>query len=126
MSNVTIYSTEIAEHEMKITSQAQAQMAALMGEADDDVEAIRVFVTGGGCSGMTYGMTYADSTTPLDKILSGDGFKIVVDAVALNYLQGCEIDYSKEGFNESFVFNNVFQQVGGSGACGGCGGGGCA
>ena len=53
-----------------------------------------------------------------------EGFQLVVDAVALNFLRGCEIDYVKEGLNESFVFNNVFESVGGSGMCSGCGGSG--
>ena len=65
-------------------------------------------------------MTYADDVTKYDSTLEQDGCKVVVDAVALNYLRGCEIDFS----DDSFIFNNVFQAVGGSGTCGGCGGGG--
>jgi iron-sulfur cluster insertion protein len=93
-----------------------------------DAEGIRVFVSGGGCGGMTYGMTYAESIGERDKVLEGDGFKIVVDAIALSYLKGCDIDFTQDGLNASFVFNNVFQSVGGSGVCGACGaaGGGCA
>ena len=77
---------------------------------------------------MTYGMTYAESVNASDKVLEGDGFKVVVDAFALSYLKGCDIDFSQDGLNASFVFNNVFQSVGGSGVCGTCGaaGGGCA
>ena len=46
----------------------------------------------------------------------------MVDPIALCYLQGAEVDYVDDGVNTSFVFNNVFRAVGGSGACGGCGG----
>lgn len=120
------YSTRIGDSEMRLTPAAQAQFAELLASADNEVTGIRVFVSGGGCSGMTYEMTYADNTenNDYDSVLEGPGFKIYVDPVALNYLQGCEIDFRGDGPTESFVFNNVFKAVGGSGTCGGCGGGG--
>ena len=117
MSAVPSFNTTLLPHEVKLSDSAAAQMAQI-------VEGIRVFVSGGGCSGMTYGMTYAEEALPTDKVFEGEGFKMLVDAVALGYLQGCDIDYVEQGLNASFVFNNVFQSVGGSGACGGCGGGG--
>ncbi len=126
---VAEFSTRIADEELKVSATAGEQIAGLMAASDDPVEGIRVFVSGGGCGGMTYGMTYADTINPHDKVLQGDGFKVVVDAVALSYLNGCDIDYTNDGLNASFVFNNVFKAVGGSGgcsACAGAGGGGCA
>lgn len=119
------YKTEIAEHEMKISATAAEQLKALLGSIDEEVEGIRIFVSGGGCGGMTYGMTYAESIQPYDKILAGDGFKIMVDPVALSYLLGSDIDFVDNGMSKSFVFNNVFKSVGGSGGCSGCGAGGC-
>ena len=113
------YSTEIAESDVRVTPAARAKFAELLSEAEPGLEVIRVFVTGGGCGGMSYGMTFGEGVTEYDSVLAGDGFKVAIDAVALNYLQGCEIDYS----GDAFVFSNVFQSVGGSGACGGCGGG---
>jgi len=115
----------IVEEEIRLSAMAAEQMKGLLASADDGIDGIRVFVSGGGCGGMTYGMTYAETTQPYDKVLEGDGFKLVVDAIAMSYLQGCDIDFVEQGLNASFVFNNVFQSVGGSGACGGCGGGGC-
>jgi iron-sulfur cluster insertion protein len=115
------FSTKVAEVDIQLTPAASAKMVELLASADDQIEAIRIFVAGGGCGGMTYSMTYAaDVTKYYDSTLEQDGCKVVVDAVALNYLRGCEIDFS----DDSFIFNNVFQAVGGSGACGGCGGGG--
>lgn len=119
------YKTEIAEHEMKISPAAAEQLKNLLGSIEEDIAGIRIFVSGGGCGGMTYGMTYAESIGPYDKVLEGDGFKIMVDAVALGYLHGSDIDFVDNGMNKSFVFNNVFKSVGGSGGCSGCGGGGC-
>jgi iron-sulfur cluster insertion protein len=116
------YSTRIGDTEMRLTPAAQAKFAEMLKEVDGEFAGIRVFVSGGGCGGMSYDMTYADSTIDnhYDSVLEGPGFKVYVDAVALNYLQGCEIDFR----DASFVFNKVFQAVGGSGTCGGCGGGG--
>lgn len=124
---VADYTTKIAENELKLSETAAEQFAALMDQADDDIQGIRIFVSGGGCGGMSYGMTYTDQITDFDKVHEGDGYKIMVDAVALNFLQGCDIDFVDQGVNKSFVFNNVFEAVGGSGTCGGCGasGGGC-
>ncbi|MGE5241204.1 MAG: HesB/IscA family protein [Bacteroidota bacterium] len=116
------YPVRIGDAEIRLAPAAQAKFAELLADADAaEVAGIRVFVSGGGCGGMTYGMTYAEATAGnhYDSVLEGPGFRIYVDAVALNYLQGCEIDFR----NSSFVFNKVFQAVGGSGTCGGCGGG---
>lgn len=118
------YPSQLGNDEVSLSEAAQAKMAELIGAADGEVEAIRIFVSGGGCSGMTYGMTYVDTIAAHDRVLEGDGFKIVVDPIALNYLQGCDIDFVEDGLKASFVFNNVFRSVGGSGACAGCGGGG--
>jgi len=128
MSQAAAFQPAISDQEIRISDKAGAQLNAILQNADDGIDGIRIFVTGGGCGGMTYGMTYAENLDPRDKVLEGDGYKVVVDAIALSYLKGCEVDYIEEGLNASFVFNNVFQSVGGSGACGACGasGGGCA
>ncbi len=123
------FTHQITGADMQLTSTAREQMAALLAQVDDqDIEAVRVFVTGGGCGGMTYGMTFADRRTDYDCVLEDSGVKIYVDAVALNYLRGVEIDYVDRPMGASFVFNNVFATTGGSGACRACGsaGGGCA
>jgi len=125
------YNPSISEAELTVSAMAAEQLAGLMANPDVDADGIRVFVSGGGCGGMTYGMTYAESINTADKVLEGEGFKVIVDAIALSYLKGCDIDFTQDGLNASFVFNNVFQTVGGSGTCGACGaaggaaGGGC-
>lgn len=122
------YNPTIVVEEIRLSEMAGQQMATLMQSADDAIEGVRVFVTGGGCGGMSYGMTFTDVITDKDKVLEGDGYKVIVDAFALSYLKGCDIDFVEQGLNASFVFNNVFQAVGGSGGCSACGssGGGCA
>jgi len=125
------FSSAMVDNDITLTPAAQDVMNKLFNDVEDeDITAIRLFVTGGGCSGMTYGMTFTGDQFDNDKIYDADGFKVYVDSVAFNYLQGVEIDYAENGMNgASFVFNNVFASTGGSGACGGCGGasgGGCA
>ena len=113
----------IGDQDLKVTKAARAKIIELIQSAETEINSVRVFVSGGGCSGMDYGMTFADSSETRDSTLEGDdGFRMVIDPLALAYMQGAEIDYSDDGANASFVFNNVFEAVGGSGACGGCGG----
>ena len=115
------YSSVLTESHIAVTNSSKEKVSALLEEAGNQVEAVRVYVYGGGCSGMKYGMTFAEQAEDSDAIMQEDGFKIVVDPIALGFLKGAEIDYADDGVNSSFVFNNVFQSVGGSGACGGCG-----
>ena len=116
------FQNDISNDMMSITDTALEKMGELLGQVEEDVAGIRVFVHGGGCSGLSYGMTYAEEKLETDSQLGNDDCKILVDPIALGYLQGCEIDYREGPTGASFVFNNVFQSVGGSGSCGGCGG----
>ena len=116
------YQEHVGESDIGLTEAARAQLATLCEQIDDDeVEAVRIYVTGGGCSGMTYGMTFTDRRMPWDKVLNERGFDIYVDAVAFGYLRGVEIDFVTRPTGSSFVFNNVFMATGGSGGCTGCG-----
>jgi iron-sulfur cluster insertion protein len=115
--------------DLSLTAAAREKMLELFSQVEeDDLQAIRVFVSGGGCGGMGYGMTFTDSQTEYDVVRKEEGFDIYVDAVALNFLRGVEIDYVERPTGASFVFNNAFAMTGGSGTCGACGaaGGGCA
>jgi len=110
---------------ISVTASAKAKIAELLAGADESHSAVRVFVSGGGCGGMSYGMTFAEAVSDKDRLLNDDsGFALTIDPVAFSYLQGAEIDFQDSDVNATFVFNNVFQAVGGSGACAGCGGAG--
>lgn len=122
------YSTDLVAGDLGLTEAARGKMRELFSQIeDDDMKAIRVFVSGGGCGGMGYGMTFTDSRSEYDSVRSEEGFDIYVDAVALNFMRGVEIDYVEKPTGASFVFNNAFAVTGGSGTCGACGsaGGGC-
>ena len=115
------------DSDLRITAAAEAKLVELFTDADEELQAIRVFVSGGGCNGMTYGMTFTEERTEYDHVMERPGFQMYVDAVAINFLRGVEIDYVERPTGASFVFNNVFAATGGSGTCGACGasGGGC-
>ncbi len=126
----TGFSPELTDADVKLTEAARAKMAELFADIDDDdILGIRVFVSGGGCGGMGYGMTFTDRRTEYDCVLHAGDFDLLVDAVALNFLRGVEIDFIERPMGgASFVFNNAFRATGGSGVCSACGaaGGGCA
>lgn len=67
---------------------------------------LRLGVRTSGCSGMAYVLEYADELQPEDEVYEQFGVKVVVDPKSLAYLQGTELDFTKEGLNEGFRFNN--------------------
>ena len=115
------FQVNLTIEDLEVTQSAQDKLKEIVTQSEDEVSAIRIYIGGGGCSGMSYGMTFTDEQTDFDTVLAFDGFKVFVDVVVLNYLRGAQIDYIQEQGRERFVFNNVFAETGGSGSCGGCG-----
>lgn len=116
----------LTREELSVTAAAQAKFTELFQQVDDEVQGVRVYATPGGCSGVSLGMSFTDRIDgERDGVLDCDGFKVVVDDGAMEFLRGVEIDFIDRGDGDaSFVFNNL-QPVGGGG-CGTCGsGGGC-
>jgi iron-sulfur cluster assembly protein len=69
-------------------------------------EGLRLGVKTTGCSGMAYVLEFADSADEGDEVFESQGVKIFIDAKSLVYIDGTELDYTKEGLNEGFKFNN--------------------
>jgi iron-sulfur cluster assembly protein len=67
---------------------------------------IRLGVKTSGCSGMAYKLEFADAADPEDIIFESHGLKVLVDPKSLPYIDGTELDFTKEGLNEGFKFNN--------------------
>jgi iron-sulfur cluster assembly protein len=67
---------------------------------------LRVGVRTSGCSGMAYKLEFADELMPEDLAFDSHGVKVIVDPKSLPYLQGTELDYTREGLNEGFKFRN--------------------
>ena len=67
---------------------------------------LRLGVRTSGCSGVAYVIEFADELETDDQVFEEQGVKVIVDAKSLLYLDGTELDYTKEGLNEGFKFNN--------------------
>ncbi len=67
---------------------------------------LRVGVRTSGCSGMAYKLEFADAVAPEDVQFESRGVRVVVDPKSLPYVDGTELDYSREGLNEGFKFRN--------------------
>lgn len=67
---------------------------------------LRVGVRTSGCSGMAYTLEFADEMTEGDQVFESHGVKVLIDPKSLTYLDGTELDYTREGLNEGFKFNN--------------------
>lgn len=119
-------SAVLGDAELTLTNPAQGKMAELMGQVEDNIEGIRVFATPGGCSGVSFGMTFTDQLNGDDMVREYEGIKVIVDPATLEHIRGVEIDFVGDGAEARFVFNNL-APVGGGGGCGTCGSqGGCS
>ncbi len=70
---------------------------------------IRFKTTTTGCSGFSYGIEFADKINEDDKVFEDKGIKILVDAKSLLMVDGTELDYTTEGMNSGFIFNNPLE-----------------
>lgn len=111
----------LQKEDLDVTKSAQQKLLEIIKNSDSPNAAIRIYVAGGGCSGLTYGMTFTDKVTAYDTQRKFD-FDVLVDVVSLHYLRGAQIDFVTDVGQERFIFNNIFQSVGGTGGCQGCGG----
>jgi iron-sulfur cluster assembly protein len=88
-----------------VTSQAEKELRRLMTEQDPNI-ALRVFVSPGGCSGMSYGMAFDDEQQDGDQVIEHDGIRISVDEMSAMYLEGSEIDYVDQLMGGGFTIHN--------------------
>ena len=69
-------------------------------------EGIRLGVRTTGCSGLAYVLEFVDEVAGEDQVFENHGVKVIIDPKSLVYLDGTELDFTKEGLNEGFKFNN--------------------
>ena len=88
-------------------SQAAADaVTALMAKRNLSGYALRVFVSGGGCSGFQYGMALENNIRPQDTVSEMHGVQVVVDEVSIDYLRGATVDYVEEVMGSGFKIEN--------------------
>jgi iron-sulfur cluster assembly protein len=88
-----------------LTEQAAKHVNGFLAKRGKGI-GLRLGVKTTGCSGMAYKLEFADDALPEDVVYESRGLKVLIDPKSLPYLDGTELDYTKEGLNEGFKFNN--------------------
>jgi len=91
---------------LTITPLAASKVRELMAERQLEGFALRVFVQGGGCSGLSYGMAFEENIYPQDRVVESDGVRLVIDPTSLMYMAGSEIDYVDSLMGGGFAIHN--------------------
>ena len=96
----------MSEQVIKLSDNAANRIKEIMSKADNTAIGVRVGVKSGGCAGMSYMMEYAKEAKKNEEVIEDKGVKVFIDSAAVIYLLGTEMDYKKDQFSSSFVFNN--------------------
>jgi iron-sulfur cluster assembly protein len=100
---------------MRLTDAAADRVRAIMA-TKPGVVGLKIGVKKGGCAGMEYTMSWAETQSKFDEVVEDKGVRVLIDPMAIMYLVGTEMDYKTEKLSSQFVFNNPNQ----TSACG-CG-----
>lgn len=92
-----------------LTDAAADRVRQIMAKAERPVVGLRVGVKNGGCAGMEYTMEWAEDQKPFDEVVEDKGVKVLIDAKAMMFLLGTEMDYQTTTLKSGFVFNNPNQ-----------------
>ena len=96
----------MSEQVIKLSDNAANRIKEIMSKADNTTIGVRVGVKSGGCAGMSYMMEYAKEAKKNEEVIEDKGVKVFIDANAVMYLLGTEMDYKKDKFSSQFVFKN--------------------
>lgn len=97
---------------VEITESAKTKVIDLLNEEDNPGLMLRTFVQGGGCSGFQYGFTFDEMQNDDDfEIALNDKWKLVVDAMSMQYLTGAKIDYTEDINGSQFTIKNPNAQT---------------
>ena len=88
------------------TDAAAGKVGELIREESNPTLKLRVFVSGGGCSGFQYSMAFENQAGMMDKVFTYDGLKVFIDATSLMYLNSCVVDYVETFEAAGFKFEN--------------------
>jgi iron-sulfur cluster insertion protein len=96
----------MSESPLIFTDSAAGKVKSLIEEEGNSELMLRVFVTGGGCSGFQYGFTFDESVNDGDTTVENGGVTLLVDPMSYQYLVGAEIDYKEDLNGAQFVIRN--------------------
>lgn len=92
--------------QVTITKAAAGAVEQLLEKRELSGYALRVFVSGGGCSGYQYGMALENNFRDTDLLFDSEGIQVVVDEVSINYMNGATIDYVEDEMGSGFKIDN--------------------
>ena len=96
----------MSEQVIKLSDNAANRIKEIMSKAEKSAIGVRVGVKSGGCAGMSYIMEYAKEAKKNEEVIEDKGVKVFIDANAVMYLLGTEMDYRTDKFSSQFVFKN--------------------
>jgi len=96
----------VAEQGIVVTESAARRISVLRAQEEADAAFLRIAVSGGGCSGFQYGLSFDDQRNEDDVVFERDGISVVVDGVSLELLHGAEIDFVEDLMGASFQIRN--------------------
>ncbi|RVU29272.1 MULTISPECIES: iron-sulfur cluster insertion protein ErpA [Neptunomonas] len=91
---------------MVFTDAAATKVKSLIEEEENDQLKLRVFITGGGCAGFSYGFTFDEAAAEDDTQIENMGVTMLVDPMSYQYLEGAEVDYTEGLQGSQFKINN--------------------
>lgn len=97
--------TEI-QNPLVFTDNAAKKVSSLIVEEGNDNLKLRVYISGGGCSGFQYGFTFDEEVNEDDTSLENGGATVLVDSMSIQYLSGAEIDYKEDLSGSQFIIRN--------------------
>ena len=89
-----------------VSAAAAAKVRELIAEEGNPALKLRVYISGGGCSGFQYGFSFDEERAEDDVAIERDGMMVVIDPLSLQYLMGAEVDYSDSLSGAQFVIRN--------------------
>ncbi len=89
-----------------LTENAASKVKGMIEQEGNGHQYLRIFVTGGGCSGMSYGMSFEEKIEEGDKVMELDGVKVLVDEFSAPFLQGTTVDFQESLMGSGFVIQN--------------------
>ena len=92
--------------DINFTERAAAKVRDLISGEDNAGLKLRVFITGGGCSGFSYGFTFDEEIAEDDAVVEREGVTMLVDSLSYQYLMGAEVDYKEDLQGAQFVVQN--------------------
>ncbi len=97
---------DASESPVVFTDNAVSKVRDLIQEEGNDALKLRIYITGGGCSGFQYGFTFDENVNEGDTVVDREGVKLLIDPMSFQYLVGAEIDYSEGLEGSHFVIRN--------------------